>query len=49
MKPNERLDHLKQKRGNKEEMKKEEVDKLLKDVHEEEKAIREDRDKTKKR
>jgi hypothetical protein len=45
MKPNELLDRLKQRRGNKEEMKKKkEMDRLLKDVHEEEKAIREERD-----
>jgi hypothetical protein len=49
MKPNELLDHLKQRRGNEEEMKKEEMDELLKDAHEEEKAIREERDETKKR
>ena len=37
MKANELLDHLKQRRGNNEEMKKEEIDNLLKDAHGEEK------------
>ena len=49
MEPNELLDHLKQRRGNDKEMKKEEMDKLLKDVHKEEKAIKEERDEIKKR
>ena len=47
MKANELLDHSKQQRGNDEEMKKEEMDDLLKDAHEEEKAIRKDKVKTK--
>ena len=46
---NELLDHLKQRRGNDKEMKKEEMDKLLKDVHKEEKATRKEKDETKKR
>ena len=49
MKANELLDHLKQMRGNEEEMKKEEMDKLQKDAHKKEKMIRKERDKTKKR
>ena len=49
MKPNELLYHLKQRRGNKEDMKKEEMDELLNDVHKEEKVIRKERNKTKKR
>ena len=49
MKPNELLDHLKQRIGNEEEMTKEEINKLRKNIHREEKAIREERDETKKR
>ena len=47
MKANELLDHLKQQRGNSEEMKKEEMDELLKDAHEEEKEVRKVKVKTK--
>ena len=49
MKANELLDHLKQQRRNDEEMRKEEMDDLLKDAHDEEKAIRKDKVKTKER
>ena len=45
---NELLDCLKQRRGNKEETKEEEMDNLPGDAHEEEKVIRKERDKTKK-
>ena len=40
MKANDLFDHLKQRRGNSEEMKREEMDDLLKDTHEEEKEVR---------
>ena len=49
MKANELLYHLKQQIGNNEEMKKEEMGNLLRNVHEEEKLIRKERDKTKER
>ena len=49
MKANELLDHLKQQRGNGEEMKKEEMDDLLKNAHEEEKEVRKVKLKTKER
>jgi hypothetical protein len=41
--------HSKQRRGNEDEIKEEYMDELLDDAHMEEKAIREDRDETKKR
>ena len=49
MKANELLDHLKQQRGNNEEMKKEEMDNLLKDTHEDEETTRKEKVKTKER
>ena len=49
MKTTDLLDHLKKRRGNSEEMKKEELDDLLEDTHEKEKAIRKDKDKAKER
>ena len=49
MKANELLDHLKKQRGNGEEMKKEEMDDLLKDAHKKEKEVRKDKVKTKER
>ena len=49
MKATDLLDHLKQQRGNSEEMKKEEIDELLKDGHEEEKEVRKVKAKTKER
>ena len=47
MKPNESLDHVKQRRRNNEAMKKKEMDNRLKNPHEEEKAIRKEKAKTK--
>ena len=47
MKANELLDHLKQRRGNKEGVKKKELDDLLKDAHKEETVIRKEKEKTK--
>ena len=47
MKANDFLDHLKQQRGNSKEVKKEEPDDLLKDVHEEKKEVRKVKVKTK--
>ena len=49
MKATDLLDHLKQRRGNSKEMKKEEMDELLKDAHEEEKEVRKVKAKTKER
>ena len=51
MKANELLDYLEQQRMNEEEMKKakEETNDLLRDVHEEEKVIRKEKNKTKER
>ena len=49
MKANALLDHLKQRRGNREETKQEEMDDLPKDAHEEEKELRKDKVKTKER
>ena len=49
MKAYDLLDHLKQQRGNSKETKKEEMDNLLKDAHEEENKVRKVKAKTKKR
>ena len=49
MKATDLLDHLKQRRENSEETKREEMDELLKDAHEEEKEVRKVKAKTKER
>ena len=49
IKANELLDHLKQRRGNSDKMKREEMDELIKDAHEEEKEARKVKAKTKER